>query len=106
MLWELLLQEVKGRLRPLFTQKCVATMANDFLDALLGNEPHKTDWMRTEAAGAPSPWRQQALLELGHWEADALRDTDREYVAEHLTSDEVVLVIDETAFLRKGNSSC
>lgn len=63
-------------------------MANDFLDALLGNESHKTDWMQTKAAGAPSPWRQQALLELGRWEADALRDTVREYVVGHLTSDE------------------
>jgi len=63
-LWASSLRDVKGRIRPLFTQARVAASAGDFLDALLGNEPRKTGWMRAEAAGDPGPWRQQALL--GH----------------------------------------
>jgi len=105
-LWASSLRDVKGRIRPLFTQERVAMVANDFLDALLGNEPRKTGWMRAEAAGDPGPWRQQALLGRGRWEADAMRDTVREYVVEHLASDEAVLVIDETGFLKKGTGSC
>jgi hypothetical protein len=56
----------------LFTQDRVANLAGQFLDALLGNEQRKTGWMRVEAAGNSGPWRQQALLGRGRWDADAL----------------------------------
>src|SRR5208283_4511700 len=87
-LWASSLREVKGRIRPLFTQERVAAVAGDFLDALLGNEPRKTGWMRAEAAGDPGPWRQQALLGRGRWDADALRDVVGDYVVEHLAADD------------------
>ena len=38
--------------------------------------------------------------------ADALRDTVRDYVIEHLADNDAVLVIDETGFLRQGKASC
>ena len=105
-LWACSLRDVKGRIRPLFTQDRVAASAGDFLDALLGNEPRKTGWMRAEAAGDPGPWRQQALLGRGRWDAEALRDVVRDYVVEHLAADDAVLVIDETGFLKQGRTSC
>ena len=57
-LWVSSLRDVKGRVRPLFTQERVAACAGLFLDGLLGNEPRKTGWMRAEAAGDPGPWRR------------------------------------------------
>ena len=48
--------------------------------------------MRAEAAGDPGPWRQQAILGRGRWDADALRDLVREYALEHLAEDDAVLV--------------
>src|SRR4029077_15774483 len=77
-LWASSLRDVNQRIRPLFTQERVAASAGEFLDGLLGNEPRKTDWMRAEAAGDPGPWRQQAILGRGRWDADALRDVVRE----------------------------
>jgi SRSO17 transposase len=62
--------------------------------------------MRAEAAGDPGPWRQQAILGRGDWDADALRDIVRDYVVEHLADDDAVLVIDETGFLKQGKASC
>jgi SRSO17 transposase len=100
------LREVKGRIRPLFTQERVARSAGEFLDGLLGNEPRKTGWMRAEAAGDPGPWRQQAVLGRGRWDADALRDIVREYAQETLADGDAVLVIDETGFLKQGKGSC
>ena len=100
------LQAVQQRLRPLFTPERVAASAGQFLDALLGNEPHKTSWMRAEAAGDSGPWRQQALLGRGRWQADARRDVVRNYVVEHLSDEDAVLVIDETDFLKQGKASC
>jgi SRSO17 transposase len=104
--WASSLRDVKTRIRPLFTQERVAASAGLFLDGLLGDERRKTGWMRAEAAGDPGPWRQQAILGRGRWDADALRDVVRDYVVEHLVADDAVLVIDETGFLKQGRASC
>src|SRR5215212_7171938 len=105
-LWASSLRDVKARMRSLFTQERVAASAGLFLDGLLGEERRKTGWMRAEAAGDPGPWRQQAILGRGRWEADALRDLVRGYVVESLADRDAVLVADETGFLKQGKSSC
>ncbi len=105
-LWASSLRDVKARIRPLFTQERVAVSAGLFLDGLLGDERRQTGWMRAEAAGDPGPWRQQALLGRGRWDADALRDIVRDYVVEMLADPEAVLVLDETGFLKQGKASC
>jgi len=105
-LWASSLRDVKARIRPLFTQARVAASAGLFLDGLLGPERRKTGWMRAEAAGDPGPWRQQAILGRGRWDADALRDVVRDYAMDTLADLDAVLVIDETGFLKQGKSSC
>jgi SRSO17 transposase len=105
-LWASSLRDVKARMRPLFSQERVAASAAFFLDGLLGSEPRKTGWMRAEAAGDPGPWRQQAILGRGHWDADALRDVVRDDALETLADPDAVLVVDETGFLKKGRASC
>ncbi|CAA9573253.1 MAG: Mobile element protein [uncultured Thermomicrobiales bacterium] len=105
-LWASSLRDVKARIRPLFTQARVATSAGLFLDGLLGDERRKTGWMRAEAAGDPGPWRQQALLGRGRWDADTLRDVVRAYGMETLADPDGVLVLDETGFLKQGKASC
>jgi SRSO17 transposase len=105
-LWAVSLREVKRRIRPLFTQARVAVSAGLFLDGLLGPERRKTGWMRAEAAGDPGPWRQQAILGRGRWEADALRDLVRDYALETLADAEAGPVLDETGFLKQGEASC
>src|SRR5258707_10227419 len=105
-LWASSLRDVKGRMRPLFTQERVAASAGSFLDGLLGAERRKTGWMRAEAAGDLGPWRQQAILGRGRWDADALRDIVRDYALETLADTDAVLVLDETGFLKQGKASC
>ena len=105
-LWATSLRDVKARMRGLFTQERVAASAGLFLDGLLGDERRKTGWMRAEAAGDPGPWRQQAILGRGRWDADALRDIVRDYVVDTLAAEDAVLVIDETGFLKQGKASC
>ena len=105
-LWASSLRDVKRRMRGLFTQERVAASAGLFVDGVLGDERRKTGWMRAEAAGDPGPWRQQAILGRGRWDADGLRDIVRDYVVEHLGAADAVLVIDETGFLKQGKASC
>src|SRR6195952_6061751 len=90
-LWASSLRDVKSRMGGLFTQERVAVSAGLFLDGLLGDERRKTGWMRSEAAGDPGPWRQQAILGRGRWEADALRDVVRDYALETLADPDAVL---------------
>jgi SRSO17 transposase len=104
-LWASSLRDVKARMRPLFRRELAAS-AERFLDGLLGEERRKTGWMRAEAAGDPGPWRQQAILGRGRWDADALRDIVRDYALETLADPDAVLVIDETGFLKQGKASC
>src|SRR4051812_15269897 len=89
-------------MRPLFTQGRVAISAGLFLDGLLGPERRKTGWVRAEAAGDPGPWRQQAILGRGRWEADALRDVVRDYALESLADRDAVLVSRRDRFSRAG----
>ena len=105
-LWASSLRAAKARMRPVFGQERAARSAGLFLDGLLGPERRKTGWMRAEAAGDPGPWRQQAVLGRGRWEADALRDVVRDYALEVLADPHAVLVVDETGFLKQGKSSC
>src|SRR5258708_2501981 len=87
-------------------QERVAASAGSFLDGLLGAERRKTGWMRAEAAGDRGPWRQQAILGRGRWDADALRDIVRDYALKTLADPDAVLVLDETGFLKQGKASC
>lgn len=68
-LWVPSLRDAKGRIRSLFTQDRVAASAGLLLDGLLSEERRKTGWMRAEAAGDSGPWRQQAILGRGRWDA-------------------------------------
>lgn len=100
-LWALSLRDVKARMRGLFTQERVAASANLFLDGLLGEERRKTGWRRAEAAGDPGPWRQQAILGCGCISRHRAR-----VCRKNLATDDAVLVIDETGFLKQGKTSC
>ncbi|HDZ72251.1 MAG TPA: IS701 family transposase [Aurantimonas coralicida] len=104
-LWASSLRDVKARMQPLFRRELAAS-AGLFLDGLLGEERRKTGWMRAEAAGDPGPWRQQAILGRGRWDADALRAIVRDYALETLADSDAVLILDETGFLKQGKASC
>src|SRR3984893_15008932 len=105
-LWAASLREIKTRIRPLFGQERAATNAGLFFAGLVGDEQRRAAPSRAEAAGDHGPWRQQAILARRDWDADDLRDIVRDYVIEHLTDDDAVLVIDETVFLTQGKASC
>jgi SRSO17 transposase len=59
-----------------------------------------------ESIGEGDPQGVQRLLNSAKWDADAVRDDLREYVAFHLGDEESgVLIADETGFLKKGEKS-
>lgn len=79
--------------------------ARSYLLGLLTGVERKNCWQLAERAGHKRPGPLQRLLRYARWDADAVRDDLRSYAAEHLGTDDAVLVVDETGFLKKGRSS-
>src|SRR5918993_2827150 len=103
--WRAELEALKAHLAPVFGQRGTRQAAGTFLDGLLSPAERKTGWMLAEQAGLDRPYRMQSLLGRSSWQADALRDRVRTYVAQALGDEAGVLVIDETGFLKKGRHS-
>ena len=95
----------KARVFGAFGRRELRETAGLFLDGLVSGIERKTGWLIAERAGLSRPHRIQALLGRTTWDAEALRDIVRDYVIESLGSDDAVLVVDETGFLKKGTRS-
>jgi SRSO17 transposase len=79
--------------------------ARSYLVGLLGPVERKNGWQLAEAAGEADPWKVQHFLGRAKWDADAVRDQVRSYVAANLAGPDGVLVVDETGFIKKGRRS-
>src|ERR1700692_4975959 len=83
-LWASSLRDVKGRMRPLFTQERVAASAGSFLDGLLGLSDARPAGCVRKQRAIWAPGASRAILGRGRWDADALRDIVRDYALETL----------------------
>ena len=103
--WQQELAALKERIAPVFRRRELKETAGAFVDGLLSGIERKTGWLLAEQAGLERPYRMQSLLGRSSWDADALRDQVRTYVAEALGDGDGVLVVDETGFVKKGKHS-
>jgi SRSO17 transposase len=103
--WAAELDAVHARIAPHFARAEPRRRAHAYLTGLLAPLERKNGWQMAEAAGDATPHGVQHLLGRAAWDADAVRDDLRAYVVEHLGHADVVLVVDETGFLKKGTHS-
>ena len=103
--WELELERLHERIAPRFKRSEPRRRALGYLRGLLSPVERKNGWQLAEALGEATPDGVQRLLNAADWDADQVRDDLRAYAVEHLGSDEGILVIDETGFLKKGTKS-
>ncbi|WP_259253908.1 IS701 family transposase [Salinibacter ruber] len=103
--WDQELTEMHGRIASRFTRSEPRERALGYLRGLLSEVKRKNGWQMAEALGEESPYGTQRLLNGSQWDADAVRDDLRDYIVEHLGSDDGVLIIDETGFVKKGTES-
>ncbi|WP_413540565.1 IS701 family transposase [Salinispora tropica] len=96
-----LMARVAGRFRRVEPRRRARAYVLGLLSPLAG----KNGWTLAEAAGENTPDGMQRLLNRSAWDAEAVRDDLRDYVAEHLGDADGVLIIDETGFLKKGTKS-
>ncbi|MET8329975.1 IS701 family transposase [Streptomyces sp. NPDC005181] len=79
--------------------------ARSYVKALLGPVERKNTWQIAAHLGHATPDKVKDLLRKTTWEWSQLRDRVREFVVCHLGDPDAVLVLDETAFLKKGAMS-
>src|SRR5690242_11198385 len=79
--------------------------AREFVLGLLSPAERKNCWWLAEQAGHGDPQAMQRLLRTAVWDADAVRDDLRAFVAGQLGDAAGVLIPDETGFLKKGTGS-
>ncbi len=77
--------------------------ARAFLLGLLSDVEGRSCWQLAEQAGDGSPHGMQRLLGEAVWDADGVRDDVRGYVIDALGDPDGVLILDDTADLKKGD---
>jgi SRSO17 transposase len=103
--WRAELERLLARFGRLFVRAEPREQAGRYLEGLLGPVERKNGWQLAEAIGDARPWRTQRVLSHVLWDEEAARDLCREHVVGRLGAQDAVLVVDETAFVRKGRRS-
>lgn len=76
-----------------------------YIEGLMSNVRRRNGWQLAEQAGEQTPDGMQRLLNTARWNHDGMRDDIRYQVSETLGREDVILVVDETGFLKKGTKS-
>ncbi len=90
------------RIAPRFARYEPLRRAGSLMLGLLSGLDRKNCWTIAEHRGDATPDGLQHLLSRAKWDADAVRDDLRGYVAEHLGDEAGILVVDETGDVKKG----
>ena len=99
------IEDVVGMLRPHFRRPEAHEHAAAYLRGLLADVERKNGWQLAEQAGYSHPRGIQRVLARYAWDAAAVRDALREWVAAELADPQGVLVVDETSFPKQGQQS-
>jgi SRSO17 transposase len=96
---------VAHRLVPRFARSEARRHAQAYLWGLLSPVERKNGWQLAEVVGDRTPYALQHLLGRADWDPDAVRDDLRAYVVEQVGDPHALLVLDETAVVKKGAAS-
>jgi SRSO17 transposase len=108
--WDLLdwmaeFESLTVRISSLFAHSKTREHAGQYLEGLLAPLERKNGWTIAEYTGEKEPKALQRFLNLASWDADVLRDVNRDYALENLSDGQAVLVADPTGFAKKGKKS-
>lgn len=103
--WQHDLEQLHQQIAPRFRRAEPRRRALGYLRGLLSPCDRKNGWQLAELLGEATPDGVQRLLNAAGWDADAVRDDLRIYAVKHLGSQDAVLIVDETGFLKKGTHS-
>lgn len=103
--WSFEFECLAERVSKLFVHPKSGVHARQYLEGLLAPIERKNGWTIAEHAGEKEPKAMQRFLNLASWDADELRDMNRDYAIEHLGDSRGVLIADPTGFAKKGRKS-
>lgn len=103
--WNADLDDLLGRVTPLFYRTESKRHAEQYLRGLLAPLQRKNGWTIAEHVGEREPKALQRFLNLTPWDVEELLELNRIYAMEHLASDSAILVADPTGFAKKGKKS-
>jgi SRSO17 transposase len=103
--WRVLFDELMSLVAGRFARVEPRRTAREFVLGLLSPLERKNCWWLAERAGHGDPQAMQRLLRTAVWDADAVRDDLRAFMAARLGHPGGVLIPDETGFLKKGTGS-
>src|SRR4051794_37957162 len=103
--WRAELEGLLARFGRLFVRAEPREQAGRYLEGLLGPVERENGWQLAEHLGDARPWRTQRVLSHVLWDEAAARDLCREHAVGRLGAEDAVLVVDETAFVKKGEHS-
>src|SRR5271157_4325819 len=103
--WKRELLRAHGLIAGLFARSELRARSLGYVQGLLSGCERKNGWQLAEWLGEATPYAVQHLLDRARWDADAARDRIRSYAIEELGSEEAVLIVDETGFVKKGRHS-
>jgi SRSO17 transposase len=100
--WQEQFDTAFGRVAGRFARREPRLQARSFLLGLLSDVDTRSCWQLAEWAGDRSPHAMQRLLADAVWDADAVRDDLRRYVADELGEPDGVLILDDSGDLKRG----
>src|ERR1019366_8092633 len=103
--WKRELVRTHGLIAGLFARSKLRARSLGYVQGLLSGCERKNGWQSDEWLGEATPYAVQHLLDRARWDADEARNRIRSYVIGELSSEEAVLIVDETGFLKKGRHS-
>ena len=103
--WQTAFGAVLDRIEGRFARYEPLRHAAGLMLGMLSGLDRKNCWTIAEHRGDVTPDGLQHLLARAKWDADAVRDDLRAYVADAFADEQAVLVVDETGDLKKGTHS-
>src|SRR5437660_11144230 len=115
--WPVSLFALHARLAPRFARSEPRRRALRYLQAVISEIPRKNGWQIAEHAKELRPYGMQRLLSRAVWDHDGVRDDLRTFLCQTLSAPPLpaeppeptapfpVLVIDESAFPKRGEHS-
>jgi SRSO17 transposase len=103
--WEADFKAFHARFAPFFERREPREHAQHYLRGLLSPAERKNTWQMAEALGQDDPQGLQRLLSSSPWDADAVGTELQRFVVEQFGDPAGIAVLDETAFVKKGNRS-
>jgi SRSO17 transposase len=104
-IWAGELKVLGARLSKYFGRQEPRERAIRYMRGLMSEVGRKNGWQLAEQAGEATPDGMERLLSTARWDVEGVRDALRGWVVDTLGTDESILVVDETGFLKKGTHS-